>query len=132
MRSSPRPTSAAGFTLIELMIVVAVITLLAAIAFPAYTEQVRSSRRAQAQAHMTEMQQCMERFNTANATYTGGTARCEIADTTLYNYTLTVASRSAFTIAAAPLAGQTSDSCGSLGLNQAGQKTHSSGTNCWK
>ena len=59
----------AGFTLIELMIVVAVVAILAAIAVPSYQEQVRKSRRAQAKADIVEYVQMAERFFTVNNTF---------------------------------------------------------------
>ncbi|MDW7601742.1 prepilin-type N-terminal cleavage/methylation domain-containing protein, partial [Stenotrophomonas maltophilia] len=55
---------ARGFTLIELMIVVAVVAILAAIAYPSYSEHVRKSRRAQAKADLVEYAQLAERFHT--------------------------------------------------------------------
>ena len=63
----------AGFTLIELMIVVAVVAILASIAVPAYQEQIRKSRRAQAKADMVEYAQMAERYFTVNNTYVGFT-----------------------------------------------------------
>jgi len=58
-----------GFTLIELMIVVAVVAILAAIAFPAYTEYVQRSRRAEAQAMLLQAAQFMQRFYAAHNRY---------------------------------------------------------------
>ena len=60
-----------GFTLIELMIVVAVVAILAAIAYPSYQNQVRKTRMGQAQADMLELAQFMERCFVANNTYAG-------------------------------------------------------------
>jgi type IV pilus assembly protein PilE len=53
---------AGGFTLIELMIVVAVLSVLAAVAFPAFQGQIRKSRRAEAVAVLSQIQQAQERF----------------------------------------------------------------------
>jgi prepilin-type N-terminal cleavage/methylation domain-containing protein len=58
-----------GFTLIELMIVVVVIGILAAIAYPSYQEHVRKARRADAQTALLELAQFMERHYTANGKY---------------------------------------------------------------
>ncbi len=60
-----------GFTLIELMIVVVIIGILAAIAYPSYQEQVRQTRRANAQANLMELASYMERYYTENFTYVG-------------------------------------------------------------
>ena len=58
-----------GFTLIELMIVVAIIAILAAIAYPSYQDSVRKSRRAEGRSAMMEVLQQQERYMTQNNTY---------------------------------------------------------------
>lgn len=63
--------SAHGFTLIELMIVVAVVSILAAIAYPAYTDSVRKGKRAQGRAALVELLQQQERYMTQNNCYLG-------------------------------------------------------------
>jgi type IV pilus assembly protein PilE len=59
-----------GFTLIELMIAVAIIGILAAVALPAYNSQIRKSRRADAVAGISAIQQAEERWRANNTTYT--------------------------------------------------------------
>jgi len=58
-----------GFTLIELMIVVAIVAILAAIAYPAYTQHVLKTHRRAATACLMELAQWMERFYTTNMRY---------------------------------------------------------------
>lgn len=59
----------AGFTLIEVMIVVAIIGILAAIAYPNYSEYVFKGRRAEARTALTDLMQQQERYFTQNSTY---------------------------------------------------------------
>ena len=59
-----RPTQQQGFTLIELMIVVAIVGILSAIAYPSYAEYVRRGHRADARAGLLQAQQWLERAST--------------------------------------------------------------------
>lgn len=59
-----------GFTLLELMIVVAVIAILAMIAFPMYTEQVRKGRRAEAKQNLADLALREEKWRSNNVAYT--------------------------------------------------------------
>jgi type IV pilus assembly protein PilE len=63
------PRRAAGFTLIELMIALAVAAILAAIAGPAFFDQMRKSRRAEAITALAQLQQAQERWRSTNAEY---------------------------------------------------------------
>ncbi len=67
-RTSPR--RAAGFTLIEAMIVVAIIAILAAIAYPSFIQSLRNSNRSDAQAALARVSVHLERFFATNGTYT--------------------------------------------------------------
>lgn len=130
-----------GFTLIELMIVVAVVAILASIALPAYNDSVRKSRRAQAKADIVEYAQMAERYFTVNSTYANFPTQLNLPTQspreagTAARYRLTYAAdATTFTITATPLGGQASDKCGTLTINQAGQKTKSgtaSFSDCW-
>lgn len=130
--------SSQGFTLIELMVVVAIVAILVGIAYPSYQNQVMKGRRAQAKADLVEYAQMAERFHTVNNTYVGFalpyTASPREGGTVAYAIALNpAATQSTFTITATAQGGQASDACGNLGLNQAGVKTASGGTvaDCW-
>lgn len=70
MQTPARPLSLqTGFTLIELMIVVAVIGILAAVAYPMYTDQIRKGKRAEARAGLANLLQQQERYFTQRNTY---------------------------------------------------------------
>lgn len=134
--SSIRRT-ALGFTLIELMITVAVVAILAAVAIPSYSEHVRKSRRAQAKADLVELAQQLERFHTVQNTYNGMTLPFTQSprDGKSY-YTLSLsgaATSSSFTLQAVPGTGQDKDKCGTLTLDQAGRKTPAAAkvAGCW-
>jgi type IV pilus assembly protein PilE len=63
-----------GFTLIELMIVVAIVSILAAIAYPAYTDQIRKGRRAECRSGLLQSMQQQERFYSQYNTYAAFTS----------------------------------------------------------
>lgn len=125
-----------GFTLIEVMIVVAIIAILATIAFPAYTEQVRQARRADATGGLMDAAQRLERCFTQFNAYDN--PNCVVPATTPDGHYDIVAVRGAnqFTLTANPAAGspQASDTrCTSFTLNQAGVRTATGtlGNGCW-
>ena len=77
-----------GFTLIELMIVVAIVGILAAIAYPSYLAQIHQSRRATGIQSVLECAAVLERRYTLNRTYTEGA--CEDIDNDDYKITVTI------------------------------------------
>lgn len=123
-----------GFTLLELMIVVAIVGILAAIAIPSYQGYVQKARRADAQAALTEMAQAMEAAYARNFTYekmaaaakdTGAPSAAILRGSSVDFYTLTIhaANQTTYTLRATPTGAQASDRCGTLSINNAGTKT---------
>ena len=84
MRFSCKPrqliSGVSGFTLIELMISVAIVAVLAAIAVPSYTSYVARARRAEARTHLVEAAQFMQRFYAANDNFLKDRANNAVAD----------------------------------------------------
>jgi type IV pilus assembly protein PilE len=127
--------SRAGFTLIELMIVVAIVAILAAIAYPSYTHYIIKTRRTAAKACLSQYANYMERFYTTNLTYAlapDPLMDCEGAGQTgnYYGYNSGTPTTNAYTLQAVPTTAQPDSECGTLGLNQTGARTATT-TGCW-
>ena len=119
-----------GFTLIELCIVVVIVAILAAVAIPSYQKYVRDSRRQEAQQGLLTLSLLMERSFARAGSYPIALPSADLP-TAYYTFSLDASSSSAtsFKIQAAPTGAQSGDSCGTMTLNQAGQKTPA---NCWR
>jgi len=145
----------AGFTLIEVMIVVLVVAILAAIAFPSYQEYVARAKRADAQGALSGLALAMERFFTQNNTYCGseaggvvGTCVNNLAPgifsnqvpvdggTASYNLTISAVTDLSYTLIATRAGGMGGDKCGDFELSNTGQQfvvnNTAAFTDCWR
>ncbi|MEH6445665.1 MAG: type IV pilin protein [Oceanospirillaceae bacterium] len=133
-----------GMTLIELMIVVAIIGIITAIAYPSYQSYVQQTKRTLAQGHLLELAQWMERRFTADGMYPNPPASVALPFTqtpktgnAAYAFSLTIATSSTFTLqAAVDIAGpQVGDECGNLTMNQigiTGALANGAPADCWR
>jgi len=131
-----------GMTLIELMIVVALIGIIVAFGYPSYRDQVIKSHRAEGMSSLLELADRMERHYSDVGTY----KQADGSDTTVADvfpsfssdyYTLTIDSQDniSFTVSSAPKGSQTKDKCGTFTLTSQGVKSVSASgmqDQCWK
>jgi type IV pilus assembly protein PilE len=121
-----------GFTLVEMLIVVLVVAILAAIAVPTYNDSVRKSRRGDAMAALTAVQQAQERWRGNNSAYTTSFSDLGVSDSSPSDYyTLSLAApgegenalASGYIVTATAKSGTTQASdaqCGKMSLRMLG------------
>ena len=129
-----------GFTLIELMIVVAIVAILAAVAYPSYIDYMKSTHRAEIAELLSEQTQNLERFYSKNGTYSGTapTVPTVSAGNSYYTIAATLDAQD-FTLAATAIAGSmmVGDKCGGFTITNTGQRTNPGATagvtskDCW-
>ena len=139
-----------GVTLIELMVVVVIVAIIFAFAFPSYERYIVRSKRAVAQNALLQVADRQQQFFmdnkrfAADLTNLGYTANPFVIDDegaatvagdvdAVYSLALSNVTATTWTVTAAPLNGQLSrdTNCGSLTLTQAGAKGSSAGGDCW-
>lgn len=140
------PKQLRGFTLIELMIVVAVVAVLAAIAIPSYQEYIRRSQRAEARAEVLRAEGWLERFytennryssnaaNDANAAFSSAFTSVPAGGTARYNISLTIQNAGAgYTITATAVNSMSTDACGNYTKTNTGALAYTgTGSRCLK
>ena len=137
-----------AFTLIELMVTVAIVGIIAGIAYPSYQDSVMKSRRADAKGALLGFANAMERHFTETNSYLGAgttdgntgiptifSATSPIdGGTAYYNLRINAATASSYTLNAEPTGAQANDKCGTLSLTQTGARgisTALSVADCW-
>jgi len=140
-----------GFTLIELMIAIAVLAILTGIAYPSYAQYMMSSRRETAKTALLDLAGKEAKYYSVNNTFTvtltdlgfSVATNVPVPDTSTTYYTITVTKNGTgsiidgFLATATPTGAQASDDCGSFSLDETGSKSYTpNGTDpgsssCW-
>jgi type IV pilus assembly protein PilE len=130
-----------GFSLIELLIAIAIVGILGAIAFPAYQSAAASSRRAEAKTALIDLQSRLQRFYVERGTFVGATIANVLGNNAIteggwYQLTITPQSVTTYTISAAPRNAQLAMDtlCGTISVTNTNVRTITgTGTaaQCW-
>lgn len=122
-----------GFTLIELMIVVAIVGILAGVGYPSYTAYIEKARRSDGHLGLMNASQAMERCRATKFSYATCTLPAHLQESEEGNYTITAATTaSTYQLTATAQNAQATDShCPTLTLNEQGVQGHSGTGPCW-
>lgn len=126
-----------GFTLVELMMVVIILAILTAIAYPSYNDHVQRARRTDAQTSLMNVAALLEHYYTENNTYVGATLPVigigTITPEGFYTLSIPTLTATTYTVQANPVGGgpQASDPCGNLTLTHTSIKGPDPDT-CWR
>ena len=130
-----RLPGARGFTLIEVMITVAIVGILTAVALPSYLEHVRKGRRAEAQAYLQVVATRQQQFLVDTRAFVDLATLGVVQPSTVARYYTVTLARvpgppPTFSVTAVPTADQAAERCGTLAIDQAGVKT-AAVAGCW-
>ncbi|NOZ52571.1 MAG: prepilin-type N-terminal cleavage/methylation domain-containing protein [Gammaproteobacteria bacterium] len=131
-----------GFTLVEVLIVIAILGILAMFIIPSYSEQVQKTRRSDAKISLMQTAQILERCFSDNSSYAAGAGCTDftagvLSDEQFYTITATTQTATTYTLTATPNSTQANDTqCATFTLDQTGAKSAANSsnvaqTNCW-
>lgn len=134
---------ASGFTLIEVMVVLAIVAILAAIVTPTYKEHIAKGRRGEAMSSLMEGAQALERYYSANGSYLKGANLATVFPTNVpatgtayYNIAATLEAANTFTLRATRVGVMANDECGDFEITQSGARQLNGNTKameqCWR
>ena len=143
---SDRQYRQAGFSLVELLVVLVIMGLLSALALPGYTRYVQRGNRTEVMAALLEAQHFMERYYSANGQYLSPAnavpmlpqrlQRIPIQGTVRYQLSIREATVNSYLLQAVPEGSMAGDVCGNLTINQTGLRGVLNSTNsvseCWR
>ncbi|WP_414828007.1 type IV pilin protein [Alteromonas sp. H39] len=117
-----------GWTLVELMITVAIVGIIGAIAVPSYMEHIRESRRTDARTELMQLKMEQEAYRLENNSYASA-AQLGVAPTEFYTFSVSNVSATTYTLVATAKGAQLKDTaCTTINLDQSMNKTP---TECW-
>ncbi|MBL0420489.1 type IV pilin protein [Ramlibacter sp. AW1] len=134
--------AARGFTLFELLMVLAIVGILAAVALPSYTSYIQRAKRAEARSTLMEAAQFMHRYYAVKSTYVGASLPARLQNSPAgaaadkaAHVLVSVSDATTFTLTAKPVSA--TDDCLTLTLNQAGvragtTRSGSPAAECWR
>jgi type IV pilus assembly protein PilE len=131
-----RQTGARGFTLMEVIVVMVMLGILAAIAIPNYSEYIRRGHRSAAQAYLLDLASRQVQFYLDRRVFADTVAALNLATPTeianRYTVAIAVVAGPPATFTATPTGSQTGDRCGNLTIDQTGARGASGATTgCW-
>ncbi|UNP88032.1 type IV pilin protein [Aeromonas encheleia] len=120
-----------GITLLELMVVVAIVAILAAVAYPSFTDGLRKSRRAEAFKGLLSMQLKQEEYRITSGAYSTNVADLGSPSSDYYDFAVSAANQTTYSLKATAKGAQSGDAnCAMLGIDKGDYKYPSN--DCWK
>ena len=122
-----------GITLLELLVAVAIVAIIASIAYPSFSDGLRKSRRAEAFKGLLSMQLKQEEFRVSNTSYSATPSQVCNPTSSYYDFSISGATATSYTLIATSKGAQAGDksgstACDTLTLDKADTKTPAA---CW-